>query len=57
MSLYNWLMDHRTKEQLAKELAKTALDNAHYRNRVHELETEMFWLKVNLNKEKQNDHS
>lgn len=56
MSLFNWLMGNRDKLQLAKELAKTAQDNAHLRNRVHELETEVFWLKVILkNKEKQDE--
>ena len=48
MSLYDWLLTNRSKEELAKELAKTARDLAHAQNRVHEVETELFWLKVQL---------
>ena len=46
MSLYSWLLANRSKEDLAKELAKTARDLAHAQSRVHEVETELFWLKV-----------
>lgn len=46
MSLYDWLLANRTREQLAKELAATARQLAHAQDRVHELETELFWLKA-----------
>jgi hypothetical protein len=43
--LFNHLMA-RDKLDLAKELAATALDNAHLRERVNRLECELFWLKA-----------
>ena len=51
MSLYNWLIANRTKEQRAKELTQTARDLAHAQNRVHEVETELFWLKAQHEKQ------
>ena len=45
MSLVAWLMANRTPLELAKELASTAKDNAHLQERVHRLETEIFWLR------------
>jgi hypothetical protein len=46
MSLVDFLFEKRTKLELAKELAKTAHENAALRNRVYELEHELFWLKA-----------
>lgn len=46
MSLTDWLLEHRTKLELAKELAATAKENAQLRNRVFELEHEVFWMKA-----------
>lgn len=46
MSLVAWLLSNRTTLQLAKELAQLAHDNAALRNRVHELEHEVFWMKA-----------
>lgn len=44
MSLYTYLLEHRTKEELAKELAAMARERAALQNRVGELETKLFWL-------------
>src|SRR5471032_1345501 len=44
MSLVEHLMETRTPMDLAKELARTAHDNAELRRRVHELEVQQFWL-------------
>ncbi|WP_295991730.1 hypothetical protein [Rugamonas sp.] len=44
MSLVEHLMGTRTSLDLAKELARTALDNAQLRRRVHDLEVQQFWL-------------
>lgn len=49
MSLYDQLLT-RTREDLAKELAATAKENAHLREQVFRLETELFWLRVNITK-------
>lgn len=46
MSLYSWLLDHRTKEELARQLVATAKENAALRDQVGALETEIFWMKV-----------
>lgn len=46
MSLYNHLLNTRSKEELAKELASTAKENAALRDRAHIAETELFWMKV-----------
>lgn len=46
MSLYNFLMANRNKEDLAKELVATAKENAALRDRVDELSTELFWMKA-----------
>lgn len=43
MSLYDYLMDTRDKTSLAKEVVKLAHENAALKNRVHELEHELFW--------------
>ena len=45
MSLVDFLMDKRTKLELAKELAATAKENAMLKNLVHMLEHEAFWMK------------
>lgn len=44
MSLVSWLMDHRDKLTLAKELAQFAKVNASLKNRVFNLEHELFWM-------------
>ena len=44
MSLVEHLVATRTPMALAKELARTALDNAELQRRVHELEVQQFWL-------------
>ncbi|TFW15908.1 hypothetical protein [Duganella callida] len=49
MSLYNTLMT-RPRERLVKELQGEARDNALLRRRALELETELFWLKLELNR-------
>lgn len=54
MSLYNWLMQERTKEQLAKELAQTAKDKAALQNEVFLLQHELFWMKAT--KENRDEH-
>lgn len=46
MSLYNHLITTRTKEQLAKELAALAHENAALRDQVDALKHEVFWLRV-----------
>lgn len=46
MSLVDWLLDKRTPLELAKELAATAKENAALKNRVFELEVELFWMKA-----------
>lgn len=46
MSLVDWLLDKRTKLELAKELAQLAHENAALRNRVDALEHEVFWMKA-----------
>ena len=46
MNLYAWLLAHRTKEELARELVETAKENAALRNKAGALETEIFWMKV-----------
>ena len=40
------LLDHRTPEELARELAASAKENAALKNRVHALEHELFWMKA-----------
>lgn len=45
MNLVDHLMQ-REKLDLAKELARTAHDNAALRRELHETQTELFWLKV-----------
>lgn len=46
MSLVDWLMDSRSKLELAKELAQTARAKAELENRVFHLEHELFWMKA-----------
>lgn len=46
MSLFDFLMQHRDKHELAKELAALARENAALKNRIHELEHEVFWLRA-----------
>jgi hypothetical protein len=46
MSLVDWLLNSRTPLRLAQELAAHAKENAALRNRVGELEHELFWTKV-----------
>jgi len=46
--LVDHLLAERTPLELAKELAKTALDNAHLKERVARLECELFWLRAQL---------
>lgn len=45
MSLTDYLLESRSKLELAKELTAMAKENAHLKNRVHELEHELFWMK------------
>lgn len=52
MNLYDYLMESRTKEELAKELAATVKQNVELKNKNHELSHTAFWLKVELEKEK-----
>ncbi len=52
MSLVEYLLETRDKLELAKELARAAKENAALKDRVHELEHELFWMKaVERNKE------
>lgn len=44
MSLVDHLVSTRKPLDLAKELARTAHDNAQLQRRVHELEVQQFWL-------------
>lgn len=44
MSLVEHLVATRKPLDLAKELARTAHDNAQLQRRVHELEVQQFWL-------------
>ena len=46
MSLFNFLMANRTKDELAKELAAAAKDNARLRDELHAARTELFWMKA-----------
>jgi hypothetical protein len=46
MSLVDYLYKNRTQMELAKELAAKAHENAALKNRVHELEHELFWMRV-----------
>jgi hypothetical protein len=46
MSLYNWLMANKSKEELAKMLAIEASKNAHLLNENDRLEHELFWTQV-----------
>lgn len=46
MSLVDFLLQNRTPLELAKELAATAKDNAHLKEKIARLECEVFWLKV-----------
>jgi hypothetical protein len=46
MSLYNWLLANKTKEQIAKELVHLAHENAALKDRAGAAETELFWMKV-----------
>lgn len=46
MILVDFLLEKRTPMELAKELAATAKDNAHLKNRVFEFEHEVFWLRA-----------
>jgi hypothetical protein len=46
-------MESRTKEELAKELARTVKENVALKDKAFALEVENFWLKV---KENQDEH-
>lgn len=46
MSLYNFLLDTRTKEELAKLLVATAKENASLKDEAHIAQTELFWIKA-----------
>lgn len=46
MSLVDYLYTDRTKLELAKELARTAQENAALRDKVGALELELFWMKA-----------
>lgn len=46
MSTYDFLMEHRTKEELARELVATVKDNIRLRDAVGVQEVELFWMKV-----------
>lgn len=46
MSLYNWLLEFKTKEEIARELVALAKENAALLDRAGAAETEVFWLKV-----------
>lgn len=46
MSLVEHLLESRSPLELAKELAAMAKENAHLKNRVFELEHEVFWMKA-----------
>ena len=54
MSLYNFLMANRSKEELAKELAKLAHENAALKNQVFIHEHTIFWLTAITTVEKPN---
>lgn len=45
MSLVDWLLDNRSKLELAKELAQTAKEKAALQDKVFQLEHELFWMK------------
>lgn len=51
MSLYDHLLQSRTKEELAKEVVKLAKERVALQNRVSELEYENFWLKAKEQKD------
>ena len=51
MSLVDHLLATRTKLELAKELAKTAKENAELKDRLGAAELEIFWMKA---KEREN---
>lgn len=44
--LVDWLLNNRTKEELASEVKKLAHENAALRNRVGVLEHEIFWIRA-----------
>lgn len=44
MSLYNWLLEHKSREQLARELVALAKENAVLKDRAGAAETELFWV-------------
>lgn len=46
MSLFDYLLQHRTPQELAKEPAQQARENAALKDRVDALEHELFWMKV-----------
>lgn len=46
MSLVDYLHDNRTPMELAKELARTAHENAALRDKLGAAEMELFWMKV-----------
>lgn len=46
MSLVEHLLETRSPLDLAKLAAATAKENAALKDRVHELEHELFWMKV-----------
>jgi hypothetical protein len=48
MNLVEYLLKSRTKEELAKELAAHARENAALRDRAGELEHRLFWTEVAL---------
>lgn len=46
MNLVDYLLKYRTPLELAKELAAKAHENAALKNRVGELEHQLFWMQV-----------
>lgn len=46
MSTYDWLMQARTKEELARELVATVKENIVLRDAVGARDVELFWMKV-----------
>lgn len=55
MSHQQWLLETRTKLELAQLLVKTAKAKAQLEDRVHELEYKLFWLQSALNKKEKQD--
>lgn len=56
MSLVDYLVANRAPMELAKELAATAKENVALRDKVHALEHELFWTKVDMENKKKANH-